>query len=101
MQQREVFLEVVGYQLPFENAFVFSMDTIKGDEYFGLELKRHESVAEMVIDQSFAYIAPVGPNKTILKMFMNANPLLDYIPDSLIDWGIKTISGGFLSYIVK
>ena len=66
-----------------------------------MELKRHEAVAEMVIDRSFAYIAPIGPNKTILKMFMNANPRLDYIPDSLIDWGIKTISGGFLTYIVQ
>ena len=55
----------------------------------------------MRFNSSFAYLAPIGPNKTIFKLILNANPQMDFIADNLIDWGIKLVSGGFIRHLVN
>ena len=59
--------------LPFEDSYVISIDTVK-DKYFGSKNKRSKECVEMIFDRSFVYIAPLGPNKTVIKFIFNANP---------------------------
>lgn len=35
MKDRELFVEICGYVLPFENAIVFSFETVEDNEWFG------------------------------------------------------------------
>ena len=101
MKDREQFVEVSGFVIPEDKALAFVIQSIKGDEWFGAKINRDKKNAiEMIFKDSFGYFKPLGPNKTLFKLFMNADPQLEYIPPGIIDWGIKTITGGFLSYLL-
>ena len=99
ISNREVFIEVSGFMLPHEEALAITMETVKGS-WFGTTLTRNNDAEELFFDRCFAYIKPLGPNKTLFRLILNVNPGLAYVPDTLIDWGIKTVSGTFINYLV-
>ena len=102
MKDRELFVQVAMYKVPDEDALVFSFESVEGDDWFGTPIKRDKKNAvEMLFNKSFGYLKPMGPNKSLFKFIINADPQLDYIPPGIIDWGIKTVSGGFISYLVQ
>jgi hypothetical protein len=92
---REVFVEAVAYIIPHDESIVFHLDTIKGD-WYGTPTPRDQSRSELEYSMSFMYMKPLGPNKTLFKFINNANPHLDFIPDALVEWGMRATSVPFL-----
>eukprot|EP00347_Sterkiella_histriomuscorum_P009600 403340587 len=101
LKGREVIIEISGYVLPFEDAFIFSFDSVQGNEWFGNPIKRDKDYVEMLFNKSFGYLKPLGPNQTLFKFIINSDPQLEFVPPGIIDWGIKTVSGGFLDYLIN
>ena len=64
-------------------------------------MKKDKQATEMVFKKNLGYLKTIGPNKTLFKFIINANPNLEYVPASMIDWGIKTVTGGFLNYLIS
>lgn len=101
LKGRELFIEISGYVLPFEDSFIFSFDSVDDTEWFGAPIKKNKDYVEMIFNKSFGYLKPLGPNQTLFKFIISSDPQLEYVPPGIIDWGIKTISGGFLEYLVN
>ncbi|CDW91570.1 UNKNOWN [Stylonychia lemnae] len=101
LKDREVWVEISGYMLPFEDAFVFSFETVQdGENWFGTKINKNKKSTEMIFNKSFGYLRMIGPNRTLFKFIINADPNLEFVPAGMIDWGIKTVTGGFLNYLI-
>jgi len=75
MKDREQFVEVSGFIIPEDKALAFVIQTIQGDEWFGTKINRDKKNAiEMIFKDSIGYFKPLGPNKTLFKFFINADP---------------------------
>ena len=64
-----------------------------------MEIKRDPQIAEMLYGMSMGYIKPLSKDQTLLKFIIHANPKLDFIPEGLIDWGIKLVALPFINFI--
>lgn len=62
MTGREVHVEVTGYMLPFENAFVYTFNSIQEKSWFGAPVKKDKGYTELVFNKALGYIKPIGPN---------------------------------------
>lgn len=56
------------------------MSSVEGDKWFGHDLKRDPNTVETEVHKAFMYAKALNPNQCVLKMIVNANPHLDYIP---------------------
>lgn len=74
MKGREVFVEITGYMLPFEDAFVFSFDSVNDEDWFGTKINKNKKLVEMIFNKSFGYLKPIGPNQTLFKFIINSDP---------------------------
>lgn len=74
MKGREVHVEVTGYMLPFENAFVYTFNSINEDEWFGFPVQKSKGFTELVFNKALGYIKPIGPNQTLFKFILNSDP---------------------------
>lgn len=74
MKARELFIEISGYVLPFEDALIFSFDTVNDAEWFGTPVRKDKELVEMLFKQSIGYIKPLGPNQTLFKFIISADP---------------------------
>lgn len=86
-----------------EQACVLTMSSAKGDNWLGTKLNRNPSYVTTDVHKAFIYAKPVGDDnkKCIMKMIMNADPHIDYIPQTLINWGLKNVIGVFIGFIQK
>lgn len=48
---------------------------------------------------TFGYLKPMGPNKTLFKYIINADPQFEIFPSGIMDWALRTVTGGALSYL--
>lgn len=72
------------------------MSSIQGDDWFGTKLPRDSKCVETEIHKAFIYAKAIGENRCVIKKIVNADPHLDYIPQKLINWGMKNVIGVFL-----
>ena len=102
LKDREVWIEITGYKVQFDNSFVFTFDTVQdGENWFGTKINKNKKATEMTFSKNMGYLKTIGPNKTLFKFIINANPNLEFVPAGMIDWGIKTVTGGFLNYLIS
>ena len=75
------------------------MSSVEGDQWFGIPIKRDPKCVTTDIHKAFIYAKALSDDQCVLKMIVNADPHLDYIPQKLINWGMKNVIGIFLTYI--
>ena len=51
------------------------------------------------IHKAFIYAEVIDENNCRLKMIINADPHIDYIPKALMNWALKNVIGVFLRKI--
>ena len=47
------------------------------------------------------YVKSLGEDRQLLKIIVNADPHLDYIPKRLINFGLRSVCGVFLNMLEK
>lgn len=100
---RESIMEGTGFIWKKENAILFLIRTFHDETWFGTRKSdlRDHSRMEFLMNKAFVYIKPLGPNKTLFKYIMNADPQMDFIPPFLMNLMQSTVSSVFLSYIAN
>lgn len=84
-----------------ENAAVLSMSTVDGESWLGTPIQDNKDYVTVDIHRAFIYAKILEEDKCLMKMIVNADPHIDYIPQKLINWALKNIIGVFLNMIVK
>ncbi len=56
------------------------MSTVDTDSWFGIPIPRNEKCVPTDIHKAFIYAKSMGREETKLKMIINVDPHLDYIP---------------------
>ena len=83
-----------------EDNILFSCaESLPEGNYFGSMIKREKGATEMKYSDSATYFQPIGPNKTLLRMIINADPQLSLVPQWFLDWLVRSITGVALGYM--
>ena len=77
-----------------------SVDT-EGSSWLGNEIKNNSSYVYTDIHKAFIYAEVLDENRCRMKMIINADPHVDFIPQKLINWCLKNVIGVFLKYIAS
>lgn len=56
------------------------MSSVIGDEWFGHKLERDTKCVTTDIHKAFIYAKALTKERCVIKMIINADPHLDYIP---------------------
>lgn len=96
---REIFIQACGILLKEEKACILTLSSAEGDSWFGTPITRDPKCVTFDMHKAFMYTKAISPTECVLKMIVNADPHLDYIPQKLINWGMKNVIGVFISYI--
>ena len=75
------------------------MSSAVGDTWFGIPIPRDPKCVGTDIHKAFIHAKAMGKGVSKLKMIINVDPHLDYIPQKLINWGMKNVIGLFLTLI--
>jgi len=75
-----MFIQACGVLLKEENACVLLMSSVEEEEWLGQKIKRDPKHVTTDIHKAFIYTKSLSPDKCLLKMVINADPHLDYIP---------------------
>ena len=98
LSDREAYLEASSFIIPKDLALVIILDSVY-DEWLGTKIDRDPKTSEMIYGMSMGYIKPLAKDQSLLKFIIHANPKLDFIPEGLIDWGIKLVALPFINFI--
>ena len=96
---REIFLQAAGVVIQEENAAVLTMSSVEGGTWLGHKLKRNTNYVNADIHKAFIYAKMLENNQCQLKMIINADPHIEYIPQRLINWGLKNVIWVYIRYI--
>ena len=88
-----------GIVLKEEKACVMTLNSVEGDSWFGHKINRTEKLVTTDIHKALIYITQESDNSARMKMIINADPHLDYIPQKLLNFGLKNVIGVFLRLI--
>ncbi|TNV77941.1 hypothetical protein FGO68_gene8534 [Halteria grandinella] len=100
-EQRECYLQACGQILKEENAAVLSMCTVDEDSWLGVALKRNPKYVRVDVHRSFIYAQMLDPTHCTLKMVINGDPHITFIPQKLINFTLKNVIGVFIRQIGK
>ena len=99
---REITLQACGIALKEDKACILTMSSVESDEWFGKKITHKDpKCVTTEIHKAFIYAKAIDKNRSVIKMIVNADPHLDYIPQKLINWAMKNVIGVFLKQIQK
>ncbi|CDW81454.1 protein kinase domain protein [Stylonychia lemnae] len=101
MSAREVYLSACGIALEDQKACILTLSSVEKDSWFGTSIQRDPKCVYMDIHKAFIYAKALDKNTSVLKMIQNVDPHLDYIPQALINFGMKNLIGVFIGQIRK
>ena len=73
------------------------MSSITGDSWLGHEIKRDPNMVAVDVHKAAFYVKSLAEDRQLLKIIVNADPHLDYIPKRLINFGLRSVCGVFLN----
>jgi len=56
------------------------MCSVEGDSWLGIPITRSDKFVKCDIHRAFIYAKVLGEGRTLVKMVINGNPHMDYIP---------------------
>jgi hypothetical protein len=77
------------------------MSTVNEDSWFGTPVNKNKDYVSADINKALIYAKIIDDNTTLVKIIVNADPHIDYIPQRLINWGLKNCVGVFMRYIAR
>ena len=83
-----------------ENILIFSSIPDK-PTWLGHEIKRDPNTVYVDIHKAALYVKQIDAETIMIQTITNMDPKLNYIPTSLINYGLKHVCGMFLSLAKK
>lgn len=77
------------------------MSTVSQDSWLGTPIALNKDFVKLDIHKALIKAKVLSESTCQIKIVMNADPHIDYIPQSLFNWGLKNIFGVFLKYLVS
>ena len=56
------------------------MSSISGNEWFGIKINKNKKEVELNLHKGFIYVQAIDKKKCRMKMIINIDPHMDYIP---------------------
>ena len=78
-----------GMEIPEQQAFVITANTIKNNHYLGTQLDREPNRLEIIFERTSFYARLMPDNRLRLTTTINANPQMKHIPKALINWVLQ------------
>lgn len=50
----------------------------------------------MEVPRAFVHLKPISPSRVQVRMLFSGDPHIDYVPQTLISWAVKTIVWKFM-----
>jgi len=98
--KRENFVEAGCYIMKEHKALGISIESIRGDTWFGEELIRSpETMVENDVKKGFFCIEYIDEATCRLKIFLNVDPHLGFIPVTLMNFFMKNIASKILDFV--
>ena len=101
LHPRAMYIGACGIQLPEENACILTLSSISGQSWLGHPIQRDPQICAIDVHKAAFYAKSLGENRQLLKIIANAEPHLDYIPKRLINFGLRSVCGTFLSLLER
>lgn len=80
LKQRECFLSASGTILKEHNSAVLSMSTVSQDSWLGTPIALNKDFVKLDIHKALIEAKVLSESKCQIKIVMNADPHIDYIP---------------------
>jgi hypothetical protein len=77
---REMYIQACGILLKERNQCILAMSSVEGDSWLGNKFSRNSDNVTTQVHKSFMCVEPISSTQCRLKMIINADPHLDYIP---------------------
>ena len=77
---RECFVQACGTILKDEQAAALSMSTVNEDSWLGTPVNKNKDYVSADINKALIYAKIIDDNTTLVKIIVNADPHIDYIP---------------------
>jgi hypothetical protein len=77
------------------------MSSVTSDSWLGHKLKRTPTYVTCDVHKAFIYAKMLDDGKCQMKMIANADPHIEYIPQRLINWGLKNVIWVYIRYIAS
>ncbi|TNV82229.1 hypothetical protein FGO68_gene12566 [Halteria grandinella] len=105
MSKRQLVVQASGHFLYDQQALVVSISSVNPEAKKWLKdyhlqkslFKETRSLVNMKVPKSFVYIKAISPTKTQVKMLLSGDPRLDFVPQTLINWTVKSVVMTFIS----
>lgn len=103
MAKRQLIVQASGHMIPKENAIVITMQSVSPgskwlkDFTIPKTLKSTRYLVNMEVPKSFVYVKSLAPGKTQVKLLLSGDPRLDFVPQTLINWTIKSVVMTFIN----
>jgi len=98
---REIFMQGCGLVMKDEQACCMALSSVEGESWLGYPAVRDKKTVEIDIKKAFIIMNPIGTNLTKLRIIINLDPHIDYIPQRIMNYAMKNMLGVYLGYIQK
>ena len=78
--RRESFIQACGMLYKEKNACILTMNSVEGNSWMGNKFERNENYVTCEIHKAFLYAEFINEEKCLMKLVMNADPHLNYVP---------------------
>jgi hypothetical protein len=83
-----------------EKAFGVPFSTVKESSWFGTPIVKSKDTVFMEFHKAFFFMKPLSEKKTLMRVIVNADPNFDYVPSSVMNFGMKYVVPKIIDYIV-
>lgn len=73
-------MQACGIVLKKDKSCILTLSSAEGDDWFGHNIQRNKNYVETHVHKAFIYVKSITKETCLLKMIINADPHLDYIP---------------------
>ena len=99
LYHRACFIQACGMQLPEENAWILTLNSVKNDKWFGHEIKRNPDMVYVDVNRATFYFKQLDADTQLLQVIGNSDPHMPLIPAWLINFGLKVGCSAFLDLL--
>jgi hypothetical protein len=96
---REIILEGNGFFDKGRELLCVNMESINEDTYMGEPIERNPKLVTTHINKGFITIKKQSENECNVRVIMNIDIHLDYMPKVILNWGMRNVCGVIMDFM--
>ena len=85
--------------IPDKSQICLIMRSIDDESYFGHKIEKDSEKVTTHIHKAFGLMTSLGENRNRVQFITNIDVHLDYVPQTLINWGLTNLSGSIIDMV--